>query len=207
MADYLIIHPHDPQPRLVSQVVAALRDGALIAYPTDSSYAFGCHIGDKPAMDRIHAIRRFGKHHQYSLLCRELAEVAQYAKMNNQVFRMVKSLSPGPYTFVLPALHIVPRRLQNQRRKTIGVRLPDHPVAQAVVDALGEPLMTVTAMAPGRDRPFNDPEEIREELGHLLDVIVNGGHCGIEPTTVLDLAHDPISVIRHGKGPVDQLGL
>jgi tRNA threonylcarbamoyl adenosine modification protein (Sua5/YciO/YrdC/YwlC family) len=207
MAEYIQIHPQNPQARLVEQVVQRLRDGAVLAYPTDSSYALGCHIGDKQAMERIRRIRGFGRHHQFTLLCRSLSEISTYAKVDNPVFRMIKSLTPGPYTFVLPATHEVPRRLQHERRRTIGVRIPDHRVALALLNALGEPLNSCTLALPGETLPLNDPELIRDRLDAQIDVIVDSGPCRLMPTTVLDLSGDQPVVLRKGRGDVSRLGL
>ena len=207
MADYVEIHPQNPQARLVEQVVQRIREGAVLAYPTDSSYALGCHIGDKPAMERIRRIRDFGRHHQFTLLCRSLSEISSYAKVDNPTFRMIKSLTPGPYTFVLPATHEVPRRLQHERRRTIGVRIPDHRVALALLNALGEPLNSCTLIMPGEPLPLNDPGVIRERLDTQLDLIVDSGPCRLIPTTVLDLSGDEPRVLRRGRGDVSRLGL
>ena len=207
MADYVEIHPQNPQARLVEQVVQRIREGAVLAYPTDSSYALGCHIGDKQAMERIRRIRDFGRHHQFTLLCRSLSEISTYAKVDNPTFRMLKLLTPGPYTFVLQATHEVPRRLQHERRRTIGVRIPDHRVARALLNALGEPLNSCTLIVPGETLPLNDPEAIRDRLDAQLDVIVDSGPCRLIPTTVLDLSGAEPRVLRRGRGDVSRLGL
>ncbi len=199
---YLNIHPENPQLRMISQVVAIVRRGGIVAYPTDSSYAIGCHIGDKAALERIRQIRKLDETHNFSLICRDLSELASYAKVSNQVFRLLKTLTPGPYTFILNATREVPRRLQNPKRKTIGLRVPDHPIAQALLEALGEPMMTVTLIMPGEEMPLTDPEKIRESLGSQVDAIIDGGYCGHEATTVLDMVAVPPEVIRHGKGDI-----
>jgi tRNA threonylcarbamoyl adenosine modification protein (Sua5/YciO/YrdC/YwlC family) len=201
----LQIHPTHPQPRLIAQVVAALRDGAVIAYPTDSCYALGCMVGDKPAQDRIRVLRGLDERHHFTLVCRDLSELGVYARVDNQAYRLIRRLTPGPYTFLLRATREVPRRLQNERRKTIGLRIPEHAVAQALLAALGEPLMSSTAMLPGADLPLGDAESIEASLRHQLDVIVDGGPCGTEPTTVLDLSGESPLVVRAGKGPIDEL--
>ena len=194
------IHPQNPQPRLISQVVTIVRHGGVIIYPTDSSYALGCLIGNKAAMDRIRHIRELDEHHNFTLMCRDLSEIASYARLDNRAFRLIKSLTPGPYTFILNASREVPRRLQNPKRKTIGLRVPDHPIALALLEVLGEPLMSVTLILPSDEMPLTDPEDIGKMLGNRVDVIVNGGNCGFEPTTIIDLVGDVPVVVRQGKG-------
>ena len=200
MAHYLSIHPKNPQPRLISQAVTILREGGVIAYPTDSSYAFGCQLGNKTAQDRIRLIRRTDDSHHFTLVCRDLSELALYARVDNSVFRLLRSLTPGPYTFLLKATHEVPRRLQNPKRKTIGLRVPDHPIAQALLAALGEPIMSATLILPAATEPFADPYEIYEALDTQIELVIDGGHCGLEPTTVIDLVGEAPVVIRRGKG-------
>jgi len=197
---FLEIHPHNPQLRLISQVVAAVRHGAVIAYPTDSSYALGCCLGNKAAMERICKIRKLDKDHNFTLVCRDLSEISTYAKLNNIEFRLLKTLTPGPYTFILSATKEVPRRLQNPKRKSIGLRVPDHPITSALLEALGEPLMSVTLILPDEELPLTDPGEIRNSLGKQVDLIIDGGHCGFEPTTVIDLQNGSPVVVRQGKG-------
>jgi tRNA threonylcarbamoyl adenosine modification protein (Sua5/YciO/YrdC/YwlC family) len=206
MSQFFHIHPDNPQPRLVSQAVDIIRDGGLVVYPTDSSYAIGCHLGDKDAMERIRRIRQLDARHHFTLVCRDLSEIATYAKVDNQAYRLLKSLTPGPYTFLLPATHEVPRRLQHAKRKTIGLRVPDHRVAQALLADLGEPIMSSTLILPGAELPETDAEEIRERLDKLVDLIIDGGNCGFEPTTVIDLASGAPEVLRQGKGDASQLG-
>jgi tRNA threonylcarbamoyl adenosine modification protein (Sua5/YciO/YrdC/YwlC family) len=189
-----------PQPRLIKRAVEIVRRGGVIAYPTDSSYALGCHIGDKEAMERIRRIRRVDDRHNFTLVCRDLSEVAQYARVSNADYRLLKANTPGPYTFILPATREVPRRLQHPKRKTIGLRVPDHVIVQALLAELGEPLMSSTLMLPGEDLPLSDPEEIRSRLEHEVDVVVDGGFCGLEPTTVVELEDGQVSVARAGKG-------
>lgn len=196
------IHPVDPQPRLVAAVVQALHAGGLIAYPTDSSYAFGCHIGDKKAMERIRRIRRTDKDHNFTLVCSDLSEIATYARVDNWAYRLLRALTPGPYTFILPATREVPKRLQNPKRRTIGIRVPDHKVVRAMLDTLGEPIMSSTLLLPGDDRPLTDAVDIEQRIGPLIDVIVDAGPTGIEPTTVLDLSHGTVEVLRQGRGDV-----
>jgi len=200
MAQYFSIHPQDPQPRLVKRAVEIVRAGGLVVYPTDSCYALGCHIGDKAAMERIARIRRTDAKHNFTLVCRDLSEIAAYAKVDDWAFRMIKNHVPGPYTFILPATRVVPRRLQNPKRKTIGIRVPDHRVAQALLVALGEPLMSSTLMLPGDAQPLSDPDEIRERLEHSVDLVIDSGPCGLEPTTVVEFDAAGMRVVRHGRG-------
>lgn len=200
MAQYFQIHPTHPQPRLIKRTVDIVRTGGVIAYPTDSSYALGCHIGDKQAMERIRRIRRVDEHHNFTLVCRDLSEVAQYARVSNADYRLLKANTPGPYTFILPATREVPRRLQHPKRKTIGLRVPDHVIAQALLTELGEPLMSSTLILPGEELPLSDPEEIRDRLEHQVDLVVDGGFCGLEPTTVVELENGRATLTRQGKG-------
>jgi len=200
MAQFFEIHPTHPQARLIKRAVEIVRRGGVIAYPTDSSYALGCHIGDKEAMERIRRIRRVDDRHNFTLVCRDLSEVAQYARVSNADYRLLKANTPGPYTFILPATREVPRRLQHPKRKTIGLRVPDNVIVQALLAELGEPLMSSTLMLPGEDLPLSDPEEIRNRLEHDVDVVLDGGFCGLEPTTVVELEDGQASVARAGKG-------
>lgn len=204
MAKLIEIHPTDPQPRRVKTIVEIIRSGGLIAYPTDSSYAFGCHIGDKKAIDRIHRIRRTDKKHNFTLVCADLSEISLYARVDNWAYRLIKSLTPGPYTFVLTATREVPKRLQNPKRRTIGLRVPDHAVVQAMLEELGEPIMSSTLLLPGDDRPLTDPLEIEERIGHEVDAIIDAGATGIEPTSVLDLSGGSVEILRAGRGDVSQ---
>lgn len=205
MARLIEIHPGNPQPRLVAEVVAAIRNGGLIAYPTDSSYAFGCHIGDKRAMDRIRRIRQTDKDHNFTLVCQDLSEISLFAKVENWAYRLIKSLTPGPYTFVLQATREVPKRLQNPRRRTIGLRVPDHAIVQAMLQSLGEPIMSSTLLLPGDELPLTDVHEIEDRIGKDIDVIVDGGATGIEPTTVIDLSQGNVEILRKGLGDVSSL--
>ncbi|MGH8529228.1 MAG: L-threonylcarbamoyladenylate synthase [Nevskiales bacterium] len=207
MAEYLEIHPQNPQPRLLRIAAERLRAGAVIAYPTDSSYALGCHIGDKAAMERIARIRGFQRRHHFTLVCRDLSEIATYARVDNPSYRLLRKLTPGPYTFVLPATREVPRRLQDEKRRTIGLRVPDHLVAQALLAELNEPIMSVTLQLPGEAYPVSDVNEVLETLSPLVDVVVDSGNCGLEPTTVLDLSGEGLRLLRPGKGSVSELGL
>ena len=204
MARLIDIHPTNPQPRQVAALVEVIRCGGLIAYPTDSSYAFGCHIGDKPAIDRIRRIRRTDRKHNFTLVCADLSEISLYARVDNWAYRLIRSLTPGPYTFILPATRAVPKMLQNPKRRTIGLRVPDHPLAQAMLGALGEPIMSSTLTLPGDDRPLTDPLIIEDRIGHLIEAIVNSGPCGIEATSVLDLSNGAVEVLRVGRGDVSQ---
>lgn len=194
------MHPDNPQPRLVKQVVEVIRAGGVIIYPTDSSYALGCQMGDKAAMDRIRVIRRLDDKHNFTLMCRDLSEIATYAMVDNITYRLLKTHTPGPYTFVLKATHEVPRRLQNPKRKTIGIRVPDNRIAQAILSELGEPLMSSTLILPGEEMPMTDPEEMAGLLGHQVDLVIDGGNCGFMPTTVVELVEGAPVVVREGKG-------
>lgn len=205
MARIVEIHARDPQSRLIAEVVAAIRSGGLIAYPTDSSYAFGCHIGDKRAMDRIRRIRQTDKKHNFTLVCSDLSEIGLYARVDNWAYRLMKSLTPGPYTFVLQATREVPKRLQNPKRRTIGLRVPDNAIVHAMLEALGEPIMSSTLQLPGDDMPISDATEIEERIGHAIELIVDGGPVGIEPTSVIDLSGGTAEVLRVGRGNVDSL--
>lgn len=202
VAKVIEIHPTHPQPRRVASVVEALHDGALIAYPTDSSYALGCHIGDKRAMDRIRRIRRTDKSHNFTLVCSDLSEISVYARVDNWAYRLLRSMTPGPYTFILPATREVPKRLQNPKRRTIGLRVPDHPLVHLILDNLGEPIMSSTLSLPGDDRPLTNAQEVEERIGSQVDLIIDAGPTGIEPTTVLDLSHGSVEVLRLGRGDV-----
>lgn len=203
----LELHPVTPQQRLIRQAVELVRGGGVVAYPTDSCYALGCHIGDKDALERIRRIRQADRHHHFTLMCRDLAEIAKYAKVDNQQFRLLKSCMPGPYTFLLEATREVPRRVQHEKRRTIGVRMPDHEVPRLLLAELGEPIMSTTLMLPGDELPLNDADEIEASLGQVIDALLDGGPCGIEPTTVVDLVAHPPVVLRKGKGSVAPFGL
>ncbi len=200
MAQFLEIHPVNPQSRLVIKAVDIINKGGVIAYPTDSSYALGCHIGDKNAMERIRRIRKVDSKHNFTLVCRDLADISTYSHVDNSTYRLLKSLTPGPYTFLLKASHEVPRRLQNPKRKTIGIRVPDNRIAQALLEELGQPLMSSTLIMPDEDMPLNDPEEIVDRLNKLVDLIIDGGPCAAEPTTVLSITDDGTEVVRDGAG-------
>ena len=204
VAKLIEMHPTDPQSRRVSMVVRTMQSGGLVAYPTDSSYAFGCHIGDRKAIDRIRRIRRTDKNHNFTLVCADLSEISLYARVDNWAYRLIKALTPGPYTFILPATREVPKMLQNPKRRTIGLRVPEHPLVQAMLEALGEPIMSSTLTLPGDDTPLTDPVEIEERIGSQIEVIIDCGSTGIEPTSVLDLSGGKVEVLRVGRGDVSQ---
>jgi tRNA threonylcarbamoyl adenosine modification protein (Sua5/YciO/YrdC/YwlC family) len=202
MSIYLQLHPVSPQRRFVRQAVAALRRGAVIVYPTDSCYALGCHIGDKAALERIREIRQTDRDHHFTLVCRDLAEVGKYALVENWQYRLLKAYTPGAYTFLLKASRETPRRLKHERRGTIGLRVPDHPVTALLLEELGEPVMSSTLMLPEDELPLTDAKEIHERLGRSVDVVLDGGNCGLVPTSVIDLSGDRAVVIRQGRGDV-----
>ncbi len=204
MSQYFSIHPVNPQMRLIKRAVEMIKQGALIVYPTDSCYAFGCHIGDKDALDRIRRIREVDEKHNFTLVCRDLSELGSYAFVDNSMFRMLRNYTPGPYTFILRASREVPRRIQAPKRKTIGLRIPDHPVALHLLEELGEPLMSSTLILPGDETPMTDPEEMRDRLEHKVDLIIDGGNCGFEPTTVVDMEDSSYAILRQGKGEFNQ---
>jgi tRNA threonylcarbamoyl adenosine modification protein (Sua5/YciO/YrdC/YwlC family) len=205
MSQYFQIHPDNPQIRLVRQAVGIIRDGGVIVYPTDSSYALGCLVGNKHGMERIRRIRGLDDKHDFTLVCRDLSEIATYARVDNSAYRLLKAYTPGPYTFILTATHEVPRRLQNPKRKTIGIRVPDNRTVQALLEELGQPIMSATLHLPGRTVPETDPADIRERLEHDVDLIIDGGNCGFDPTTVVDLAGGELEVVRRGRGEVEGL--
>lgn len=202
MTQILTIHPENPQQRLIDQAVEVLRKGGLIAYPTDSAYALGCHIGDKLALDRIRAIRQLDKHHNFTLVCRDLSELANYAHVNNSSFRLIKAHTPGAYTFILNATSEVPKRLQHPKKKTLGLRVPDNKIALAILESLGEPIMTSSLILPGDIDPLTDPYDIKTTLDNQLELVVDGGYCGMEPTTVVDLTGDHAEILREGCGSI-----
>jgi tRNA threonylcarbamoyl adenosine modification protein (Sua5/YciO/YrdC/YwlC family) len=202
MAQFFQIHPDNPQLRLIRSAVEIIRQGGVVVYPTDSSYALGCHIGDKEAMERIRAIRKLDDKHNFTLVCRDLSEIAVYAKVENHHYRMLKNLTPGPYTFILMATKQVPRRLQHPKRKTIGIRVPDNAITQALLTELDEPLMSSTLILPGEELPLTDPYEMRDILSHQVDLVIDGGYCGFEDSTVVDMEEDTPVVVRAGKGDI-----
>jgi tRNA threonylcarbamoyl adenosine modification protein (Sua5/YciO/YrdC/YwlC family) len=205
MAQYFSLHPENPQPRLVRHAVEIIREGGVIAYPTDSCYALGCHVGDKTAMERIRRIRDVDERHHFTLVCRNLSEVGQFAKVDNLQYRLIRANTPGSYTFILRATREVPRRLLTPRH-TIGVRIPDHVVAQALLEALGEPLLSSTLILPAHGQPLNDAQEIRRFLEHQVDLVIDAGPCGGEVTTVIDLAADAPRLVREGRGDIRPFG-
>lgn len=206
MAKYLRIHADSPQLRLVRQAVEALRSGGLIVYPTDSCYALGCRIGDKQALDRMRMVRNVDERHHFTLVCAGLSEISHYAGVNNVQYRLLRMTTPGSYTFILQANRDVPRRILNARRKTIGLRVPAHPVVTALLDELGEPILSSTLILPGEDLPPADLEDVRDYLNNKVDVIIDSGSCGVEMTTVVDLTGDSPELVRAGKGPLAPFG-
>jgi len=207
MSQYFSIHPDNPNPRLIRQAAALLREGGVVVYPTDSCYALGCHLDDKNAVARIRQIRGLDEHHHLTLMCRDLSEIARYARVDNTQFRLLKSNTPGSYTFILDATREVPRRVQHPKRSTIGMRIPDHPVALALLEELGEPLLSSTLILPGEDGPLNDAERIRELLEKQVDLVIDGGAVGVDFTTVIDLTGDTPVLVRRGKGDTTPFGI
>ena len=209
MSQFFQMHPDNPQPRLVRQAADIVRGGGVIVYPTDSAYALGCRLGDKSALDRIRRIRKLDDRHNFTLVCRDLSEIAAYARVDNSVYRLLKHHTPGPYTFILRATSELPRRLLHPRRRTVGLRVPDNESARALLNDLREPLMSVTLIMPGDELPLIDPQAIRELLEHRVDLVVDGGYCGMEPSTVVDLVGAVPLLLRAGKGdpaPFDRSG-
>jgi len=203
MSQLFQIHPQNPQKRLIQRAVDLLRDGAVIVYPTDSSYALGCVINNKQAMERIITIRQVDSSHHLTLVCRDLSEIAVYAKVDNQGYRFIRSLTPGPFTFLLKATREVPKRVLHTKRKTIGIRVPDNAIAMELLETLGEPMLSSTLILPGETMPMVDAEEIRDSLQHQVDLVVDGGHCGFEPTTVLDMIDGEVQIRRQGMGVIE----
>jgi tRNA threonylcarbamoyl adenosine modification protein (Sua5/YciO/YrdC/YwlC family) len=207
MAPFFTVHPDNPQARLLKQAVQLLNQGQILAVPTDSSYALVCHLDDKNAADQLRRVRGVDDKHHLSLLCRDLSELANYAKVNNQQFRAIKQATPGPFTFILEATKEVPRRVSHPQRKTIGLRVPDHKVLQELLALHGAPLLAATLIMPGETLPLNDPEEIRERLEHQLGAVIDAGACSLEPTTVIDMSGEAPQVLRYGQGKPALLGL
>jgi len=205
MASYLTIHPDNPQNRLIDQAVSILRQGGVIVYPTDSSYALGCLTGDKFAIDRIIRIRRLDPKHNMTLVCRDLSDIGNYAKLDNAAYRLIKRMTPGPYTFLLKATRDVPRRLQHPQKKTVGLRVPDNRIALELLENLGEPMLSTSLILPGGTHPESEPEAIYQRLGHEVDLVIEGGACGLEPTTVLDLTESSPRIVRQGIGDASSL--
>ena len=206
MTQYLVIHPDNPQQRRLAKAAERIRDGGLVVVPTDSCYALGCHLGDKAAVDRIREIRRVDDRHHLTLMCRDLSEIAQYAKVDNVQYRLLKATTPGSYTFILEGTKELPRRLLHPKRKTIGLRVPAHPVALALLEELNEPLLTTTLLLPGDEEPMTEGWEIRDRMDGEVDLILDGGHCGILPTTVVDLTSSSPELIRAGRGALEPFG-
>lgn len=202
MTQRLEIHPVNPQGRLLAVAADAIRSGSVIVYPTDSSYALGCHIGDKAALDRIRRIRGIERDHDFTLVCQDLSEISIYARVENWAYRLLRAKTPGPYTFILRATHGVPKRLQDPKRRSVGIRVPDSKIVHHLLEHLGEPIMSSTLLLPGDDLPLADPDDIAERVGKLVDLVIDGGVCGIEPTTVLDLTNGRIEIVRKGRGDV-----
>jgi tRNA threonylcarbamoyl adenosine modification protein (Sua5/YciO/YrdC/YwlC family) len=200
MTEQISIHPVNPEPRKLQRVADVIRRGGLVVYPTDSCYAFGFHMGDKAPIKEIQRIRQTDKKHNFTLVCRDLSEIAAYAKVDNWCYRSLKAHTPGPYTFILQATRDLPRRLQNEKRKTVGIRIPEHPITQALLEELSEPLMSSTLIMPGDELPMTDCDEMAQRLRGEVDLIVDGGSCGIEPTTVIDLTGSFPVILREGKG-------
>ncbi|MGW3173666.1 L-threonylcarbamoyladenylate synthase [Streptomyces sp. NPDC001153] len=200
MAKYFDVHPENPQPRSIAQIADAVRSEALIAYPTDSCYALGCRLGSRDGMDRIRSIRHLDERHHFTLMCRDFAQLGQFVRVDNDVFRAVKASTPGSYTFILPATREVPRKLLHPRKKTVGVRIPDHVVTQALLAELGEPLLSSTLLLPDENEPLTQGWEIKDRLDHAVDAVVDSGDCGTEPTTVVDFSSGEAEIVRRGAG-------
>lgn len=200
MSQFFYVHPDNPQPRLIKQAVELIRQGEVVVYPTDSGYAIGCQMEDKKALDQLCRIRQIGNEHNFSLMCRDMSELSVYAKVDNVAFRMLKNNTPGPYTFILKATREVPKRLQNPKRKTIGIRVPDNVIALALLEELDEPLMSTSLILPGQSVAESDPDEIRDKLEKQVGLIIHGGYLGEQPTTVIDLSEDEPVVVREGSG-------
>ncbi|MCB0891084.1 MAG: L-threonylcarbamoyladenylate synthase [Micropruina glycogenica] len=200
MARYFDVHPDNPQARALGQVATILRDGGLIAYPTDSGYALGCMLGNRAGLDRIRALRQLDARHNFTLVCSEFAQLGHYVQMGNDVFRAIKAATPGGFTFILQATREAPRVMLQPKRRTVGVRIPDHVTALALLNELGEPLMSSTLLLPGHDEPMSDGWTVNDEIGHALDAVLDSGDCGTEPTTVIDLTGDEVEIIRRGSG-------
>ncbi|MGE3921005.1 MAG: L-threonylcarbamoyladenylate synthase [Gammaproteobacteria bacterium] len=206
MSQFFRIHPENPQPHLLNEAVMIIRNEGVVVYPTDSAYGIGCAVGEKEPMKRIRQIRGLSDDHHFTLMCRDLSELATYARVTNATFRILKAFTPGPYTFILPATREVPRRLQHPKRKTIGLRVPDHVITQALLEALEAPLMSTTLILPDQPLPMIEPEAMRELLGKRVDLIIDGGYCGVEETSVIELVDEHPKVLRFGKGDVSLFG-
>ncbi|AKH69915.1 tRNA threonylcarbamoyl adenosine modification protein, Sua5/YciO/YrdC/YwlC family [Spongiibacter sp. IMCC21906] len=200
MSQFFQIHPENPQPRLIKQAADIIRNGGVVAYPTDSAYALGCHLGDKRALERIRSIRKLDDKHNFTLMCSDLSELGSYARVDNSAFRILKTCLPGPFTFILKATPEVPKRLHHPKRKSVGLRVPNNQICLDLLAELGEPLMSVTLILPGDELPMTDPYDIRDTIGHQLDLVIDGGYCGLEATTVVDLVDEVPVVTRQGLG-------
>jgi len=207
MAQYFSVHPEHPQPRLMKQAAEIMRDGGLVVFPTDSAYALGGHLGDAAVLERIRRIRNVDQRHHFTLMCRDLSEIGTYARVDNSQYRLLKATTPGPYTFILEGTKELPRRLLHPKRKTIGLRIPEHPVVAGLLAELGEPILTSTLILPDDDVPMVDADEIRERLGKLVDLVIEGGPCPGEATTVIDLTSGTPELVREGKGDLSPFGL
>lgn len=202
MTQFFSVHPDNPQSRLMRQAVHIIKRGGLVVYPTDSGYALGCQLGDKSALQKIRKIRQLDKNHNMTLVCRDLSELGTYAKVNNSTFRLLKAFTPGPYTFLLNATREVPRRMLHPKRRILGLRVPENAIALSLLENLEEPLMSTTLILPGAEAPLSSPEAIRDVLGNQVDLVIDGGHCGLEPTSVIDLTQEFPRIVRRGKGDV-----
>ena len=200
MSQYLTIHPSNPQDRLIKQAVKVIQEGGLVVYPTDSCYALGCHLGDKDALERMRRLRQVDAKHNFTLMCRDLSELGTYSQVDNSMFRLLRSYTPGPFTFILKATREVPRRLQTPKRKTIGLRIPENPITLALLEQLNQPLMSTTLILPDDQLPMTEADEILARLGNQVDLIIDGGSCGVEPTTVIDMVDGRYEILRQGKG-------
>jgi tRNA threonylcarbamoyl adenosine modification protein (Sua5/YciO/YrdC/YwlC family) len=207
MSQFFAIHPENPQPRLIKQAAGIVRDGGVIAYPTDSAYALGCHMEDKKALDTIRRIRRIDDSHPMTLVCRDLSELSTFAKVDNVAFRLIKNNTPGPITFLLDATRDVPRRMMHPKRRTIGLRVLGNRIASALLEELGEPMMSTTLILPGEDEPQSDPYTIRDILQHELDLVIDGGFCGFEESSIISFLDDTVSIVREGAGDVEPFRL
>ena len=205
MSQFFQIHPDNPQLRLINQAVDIIQRGGVVVYPTDSGYALGCQLGNKKGMETIRRVRKLDDRHNFTVVCRDLSELGSYARVDNSAYRLIKNHTPGPYTFVLKATSEVPKRLMQAKRRTIGLRVPDNNIALALLEGLNEPLMSVTMMLPGDDYVMTDPYEIRQTLEHELDLVIDGGYCGMEPTTIIDLVEGVPEIIRQGQGDTSMI--
>lgn len=207
MAQYFHVHPQTPQLRLLKQAAQFLHQGGIAAVPTDSSYAWVCHLDDKAAVEALRKLRGVDERHHLTLLCKDLSQLAAYARVDNRQYRLLKMATPGPYTFILEASKEVPRRVSHPSRRTIGLRVPDHQVTQSLLEVFGQPLLATTLIAPGESEPMNEPEAIRERFERQIDVVIDAGACAMQPTSVIDLISDPPTVLRAGRGDLSALGL